>query len=215
MMGLTLKISTCPRAVLTLVAILLTATSQEAGAQRTVRGQFFGTANVFKPLTPPDETRIWGGEAFVGQYMLNAYWQGGVQFFPKGNPTGLGCFTFAGGYMLRAAETRSRMFNLYLGGNAILGADFGSNPLVSIIDDDDSSSDPMSGSGIVDSFGEDPAVAPEAKTAVVWGIEPRMEMEVFFMRKAAFVIGVAAPLKFKSQTSHVSARGHAGIRVNF
>ena len=193
--------------VATLV-LVLAAASVQARAQRTVRGQSLVSAAFMQTVSPPGATSVQGGEVLYGRYLPNSYWQAGAQYMPATGDGGIGCFTFAGGMMWRLAESRSRVFSLYLGGNALFGADFGDiSKAVTDIVAEESSDSITSAPG----DGDDEGV----KTAFVYGIEPRVEVELYLFRKAALVLGVQIPIKMLTQQNNLSLRLSAGIRTCF
>lgn len=177
-----------------------------ARAQRTMKGQFFITGSFMKNFYPAPSTDVLGGEVFFGQYLGSFYWHAGLQYTPSYEKVPMGCVNLAGGAMYRLLETRSRMFNVYVGGDALFGCDYpgGRNVVEDIVVDDKTGAiktdDVQDGSG---------------KTAIVYGVEPRIEFEFFVLKQVALVGGASAPVKVKTQQDVLTGRFFAGLRVNF
>ncbi len=63
---------------------------------------------------------------------------------------------------------------------------------------------------------EDGNDAPEdSRTGLTYGVEPRVETEVFPFRKVGIVTGVSAQARMRSMRSALAAMVYVGIRVNF
>lgn len=198
-------------AVFAVLIILFAGFSWPAAAQRTVRGQFFGSANYMKTVTPSQSLKVWGVEAYVGQYMGSFYWYGGLQMTPPWKESRVGCFNISGGAMYRLFCSRNRMFNGYVGGGALFGVDFPdwNKAAYGIIKGDDSDA----GSTSEETFEE------EFKTGIMFGFEPRLELEFFPLRTVAIVGGATLPIRIsmknQARTQLVTARLYAGIRFVF
>ncbi len=190
-----------------LCGILLTIfalSGQDACAQRTVWGQRMVSAHFMKNLFPSASTKVMGGEAYYGQYFSSFYWQAGAQFTAGTKETPVNCFNLSGGAMYRLFGTRSRMFSMYVGGNALVGVDFASglDAVKEVVSSDNGSVD----------------VEEDEKTygtGFVYGIEPRFELEFFPFKTMALVAGAALPVKFKTQQDVVTGRFYVGARLNF
>ncbi len=200
--------------------------SVEANAQRTMRGQYFGTVNFIDSFYPSEEKGMLGIEAALGQYHGSFYWDTGFQFSPVSEKIGLGCLNVMAGVMWRPICTRDRMLNVYIGGHVIAGADFtGKRFLNDALSGGSGTVSDTSGSEDVDSLSEDVIDIDEqvgaesendlSSTQFVYGVIPRIEFEFFPFKTIALVSGMEAPIKFKSQTSSFSARFYVGLRVNF
>lgn len=191
-----------------LVTLLALMGSQEVAAQRTVSGQRMVSANFMKTFSPSGSGKVMGADAYFGQYLGTFYWQAGAQFTGgKGVP--VMCFNLSAGAMYRLFGTRNRMFNGYVGGNALVGVDFasGSKAVSDVIQSDD-----LGGVSVDDI---DKSEEKVYETGFVYGLEPRVELEFFPFRAFALVGGVALPVKFKTQQDVVSGRLYVGLRLNF
>lgn len=177
----------------------------QAKAQRTVWGQPFFTVNFTHGFTPANASKVMGLEAYYGEYKENHYWQAGVEFTLHSKVEPVSCFVGSYGLMYRLSSNSSRSFNIYVGGNVFMGVDFKTKKVSDeevIISDDSYDT-------------EEETEVKEYGSKFVYGIEPRIEFEIFLSRNTAFILGANAPIKFKSQQDKASGRGFAGIRVNF
>lgn len=202
--SLTIKAALCG-----ILMTVLALSGHDACAQRTVWGQRMVSAHFMKNLFPAANVKVMGGEAYFGQYFSSFYWQAGAQFTAGTRDVPVNCFTLSGGAMYRLYGTRSRMFNMYVGGSAMLGLDFvSSTDAVTTVIDADSTSGihlPDEENGDEKTYG----------TGFVIGIEPRVELEFFPLRSAALVGGFTMPIKFKTQQDVVTGRFYIGARLNF
>ena len=183
-----------------------------AFAQRTVQGQFFADVNYIHTVAPMSKPPVLGGELFVGQYLANCYWQAGFQMTPPTKKSYLtedgtgfvhqyGCFLASGGMMYRFFGTRNRVFSLYGGGNALFGLDFpdfGAAAQNVFVDKE---------SGRISDKTED------LKASIVYGLEPRLEAEIYFSRKAAVVLGVAVPVRISTKNNGTITEEYEGTRL--
>lgn len=177
-----------------------------AGAQRTMRGQWYATACGTATLSPTAGSHP-GIGIEAGRYTITAKWSGSLRCIaPRGS--GSGSFTAAGSWMYRIAADRSRAFNLYGGGGAFLGVDYDDihGAIEEVISDSGSSSSSTWTQ-------EEDASSP--RTAFTYGLEPALEMELFFARKAALVAGVSLPVRPATRQETLSLRASAGVRINF
>ena len=191
------------RLVVAVVAVAASLfSSAECPAQRTMRGQGFVTAGAFHGVAPQSSSSVYGAGVRAGSYMLSSYWEAGLDVSPRTAPDSLGCVTISGGMMWRVAETRSRAFNLYGGADVFAGIDFTDfgGAAEGIVDDGKPTGQDSSGDGAA---------------GFVYGLEPRLEAEVFVARRLAFVFSSQFPLKLRSRQDHVSARVGVGIRLCF
>jgi hypothetical protein len=188
------------------IVLSLFLTGLPARAQRTMKGQFFLTGSFMKNFYPAAGTDVLGGEVYFRQYLGSFYWHAGLQYTPSYEKVPMGCVNLAGGAMYRLLETRSRMFNLYVGGDALFGCDYpgGRNVVADIVVDD------KTGAIKTDDVPDD-----SGKTAIVYGVEPRIELEFFLLKQVALVAGASAPVKIRTQQDVLSGRYFAGLRVNF
>lgn len=167
----------------------------EARAQRTMRGESLLSAEVHYPFSKP----YWlGADLTYGQYLLSSYWKAGVSVteysYPLEDDLSMGYLHAAayGEWMYRLVGTRSRFFNMYGGGGAFLGYEG------------------------VDAFSLLPAEAKEGFGSgyFLYGVSMSLEMEVFFSKRVALILGGRLPLNFSSQFGWFHYQVGAGIRVN-
>lgn len=194
-------------ALCVLAAAILFFSGSPLNAQRTSRGQFFMNASYINGLFPQRALYTLGGELGMGQYQSNAYWESGVRYNPTTRMMTVGSIVAYGGYMFRIAGTRNRAFSFYGGGRGFIGVDYttGAAPIDDIVIGGDSSSS-ASASSVEETGG---------KTRLLVGIDPRVEIEWFFVRKVAFIASVSVPVKFMTQQQVVAVRASAGFRFNF
>lgn len=189
------------RAALCGAVVCLSFFAQPAFAQRTMSGQYFLSASYVHGVAPEATRKVMGVEGVFGQYNYNGYWMAGMHYTFKSKDVPVGCFTASYGRMFRLLSIRSRIFNVYAGGTIFLGADFGHDTVEEI----------SVQSGYI-SYDE-PEVT-EYGNGFVYGIEPRIEGELFIVRKVSLLLGGAVPVKGKTQQDKVSARFYFGLRVN-
>lgn len=188
-----------------LAAVMLLTPGNTLHAQRTSRGQFLLNASYVNGLYPQRALYTLGGELGMGRYLSNAYWEAGVRYNPTTRMMTVGSIAAYGGYMFRIAGTRTRSFNFYGGGRGFLGVDYttGAAPIDDIVIGGQSSSGTASST-------EDTG----GKTGFLVGIDPRVEIEWFFVKKIALIASVSVPVKFITQQQVVAVRASAGIRFN-
>lgn len=179
----------------------------EARAQRTMNMQSFASVSYVNGIYPVGTLGLHGFEGGYGMYLIDSYWEAGVRVNPLFRLVTVGSASVYGGYMYRLASTRSHVFNLYGGGRFFVGMDFtiGSNPFDDIIIGGESTSSTQV--SVIDTS--------EAATKLMLGVEPRIEMEVFLLKKLAFVFSAGFPVKFMTQQDVASGRASAGLRLNF
>lgn len=178
-----------------------------ARAQRTMNEQSFATVSYVNGIYPVGAIAVHGFEAGYGMYLIDSYWEAGVRVNPLFRLVTVGSASAYGGFMYRLAATRSRMLNFYGGGRFFIGVDYtiGSNPFDDLIIGGESSS--SSQVSVIDTT--------EAATKLMLGVEPRLELEFFFLKKLAFVLSASLPVKFMTQQDVASGRASAGLRLNF
>lgn len=179
-------------------ALMLCAVNgMEARAQRTMRGESLLTIDGSYPFSVPNG---WGVGLSYGQYLLLSYWTAGMSvtnhsaLYTDGQVLPyLHAYAY-GDWMYRLLGTRNRAFCLYGGAGAFLGYE------------------------AVDPKGK---VPKEYKTAAdfkdgrfLYGVRISLEMEIFFCRKAAFVVGASAPLNFSSPYGWIHFQVGGGLRLN-
>ena len=183
-------------AVISLALLLVPLT--EASGQRTVPGQWLGDAGVSVPLAPGSPAS--GAWVRAGRYLAGSYWSAGARLAPVSPDGEAGSLLLSGGMMWRLAATRDRLLGLYAGGDVFVGADYTAGL----------------GAAVGDMVAEDGEPAPEdTGTRLTYGVEPRIEAEVFPFRKVGLVAGTAAQVRMRSMRPALAAMIYVGIRVNF
>lgn len=186
----------CLRAVtLAIMAACLIATSCKANAQRTMNGQSMVCLEAATSLL---RLRDAGAEICYGQYLLGGYWYaGGGAMWHRVVTTGRSPMSFidmcaSGGYMHRIFCTRSRNLCLYAGGGAFLGYE------------------------IYDPKGDLPTSISTGLPSgtFLYGITPRIEVELFMTGKLALITGCAAAINFSSPITKARPRITLGLRAN-
>ncbi len=196
------------RLALIAAALLLTTVSLPAGAQRTMRSQWYATVLGTATLSPSAGSHPgFGIEA--GRYTVSGRWAGGIRcIVPARNAAG--SFTVSGAWLYRIAATRSRSLSLYGGAGAFLGIDFDDaiGAVKEVISDD-------TASGSSSSWTKEEAEAASPHSGFTYGVEPSLEAELFITRKVALVGAVSLPVRLATRQETLSLRGSAGIRINF
>ncbi len=177
--------------------LLILALAVCASAQRTAKGQFYIGAD-WATTVYPKVMSYHVVNVGVGQYSLFGKWQAGVQYATR-DAFGIVSVLARGGAMYRFYGSRSRVVNFYGGGDLMLGADFCSEQISVLVPDGD---------------GTTKTETQEATSGFVWGIDPRLEFEVFPFTKVAFYLGASFPVKFSTQQKMFQIVPYVGIRVN-
>lgn len=168
-----------------------------ADAQRTSRGQFYVGAD-WSTTVYPKVLSYHIANVEVGQYTLFGKWQAGVRY-ATADAYGIQSVLVHGGAMYRFCGSRGRVVSFYGGGDFIIGADFCSEQISVLVPDDN---------------GKTKTETKEATTGFVWGVDPKLEMEVFPFTRVAFYLGASFPVKFSTQQKAFSIVPYAGLRVN-
>ena len=177
---------------------LLLAPLTEASGQRTVPGQWLGDAGVSVPLAPGSP--VSGAWVRAGRYLAGSYWSAGARLAPVSPDGEAGSLLVSGGMMWRLAATRDRLLGLYAGGDVFVGADYTAGL----------------GAAVGNVVSEDGDSVPEGSgTGLTYGVEPRVEAEVFPFRRVGLVAGTAAQARMRSIRPALAAMIYVGIRVNF
>jgi len=177
--------------------LFLLAFSFCASAQRTSRGQYFIHAD-YSTTVSPKVMSYHVANVGMGRYTLFGRWQAGVQY-ATADAYGIMSVLARGGVMYRFYGSRGRTFNVYGGGDMIMGADFCSEQISVLIPESD---------------GTSKTETKEARAGFVWGLDPMLEMEVFPFTRVAFYLGASFPVKFATQQKTFSVVPYAGIRIN-
>lgn len=177
--------------------LLILAAVVSASGQRTSKGQFYVGADWATTVYP----KLMSYHVFnleTGQYTLFGKWQAGVQYATR-DAYGIVSVLAKGGAMYRFCASRGRVVNFYGGANLLMGADFCSEQISVLIPDED---------------GSTKTEVQEAKTGFVWGLEPKLELEIFPFTRVAFYLGASLPVKFATQQKAFSIVPYAGLRFN-
>lgn len=167
----------------------------EASAQRTMRGETLLSAEVHHPFSKPYGL---GADLTYGEYLLDSYWKAGASVTEYAHPLSdeqpleyLHAAAY-GEWMYRLAGTRNRCFCMYGGGGAFLGYEG------------------------VDVFSLLPADEKEnfGSGYFLYGVSLSLEMEVFFSKRVAFILGGKLPLNFSSPFGWFHYQAGAGLRLN-
>lgn len=183
------------------ILLCLSGASVKCFAQRTSDGcVHIGLAQQISCYSTPSG----GLDINAGMYMLHSYWKAGLSAtdynaIAKGNNLDGECFDHShfiayGEWMYRLVGTYSRNLNLYLGGGAFLGAN------------------------VYELFRPLPEGTERTfpKSEFIYGLKPAVELEFFFCRKVAFILGANFPFTFSSslETDIAHVVGSLGIRVS-
>lgn len=176
--------------------LLCVANGMEARAQRTMRGESLISIESHYPFSNP----YWMGvDISYGQYLLNSYWKAGVTGTEYSHqitekiPMGYMHIAAYGEWMYRLVGTRNRALNLYGGAGAFLGYE------------------------AIDTWGllPDTVKTDYASGYFLYGVNLSLELEIFFSRRAAFLLCGGLPINFSSQFKKVHTHAGAGLRFNF
>ena len=176
--------------------ILLISQPCQAKAQRTMDGQSIlaVAAGVISFVHPGDLSL----NICYGQYLLSGYWYSSLSAeHNRMATTASYSIRFidayaSGGYLHRLLTCRSRIFGLYAGGGAFIGYEF------------------------IDPMNEQPSniTTTLPSGCFLYGIVPEIEVEFFFMRKAALTIGADSPIFFSSPLRKIHPCLKFGLRMN-
>ena len=172
--------------------LLLALASQPAGAQRTMKGQYFAEASALWAGYRP------GGQAMFGEYLQNSFWAAGISvrsFSKKLSTSDLMPYLdicAEGEWRYRLLSTRSRMLSLYGGGGVMLGYE------------------------AYDPWGRLPETIDTGlgKGTFMYGISAGLQAEFFFTRSMALHVGARVPINFSSDVDWFHWELEAGLRLN-
>ena len=177
---------------------LLLAPLTEACCQRTVPGQWLGDAVAAVTVAPGSPAA--GAGARGGRYLAGSYWSAGARLTPVAPDGEAGSLLLSCGMMWRLAATRDRLLGLYAGGDVFVGADYTAGLGAAV-------------GNVVSEDGND--ASEDSGTGLTYGVEPRVEAEVFPFRRVGIVVGTAAQARMRSMRPALAAMINVGIRVNF
>ena len=147
----------------------------------------------------------YGGEVLYGRYLLRGYWFGGLGFHnrieidaPSGEKVFFPRLQGRGGYMHRLLSTYSRALSLYGGGDAFIG--------VEMLDLYRTLSGATLRSFHNSGFHD---------YRFIYGVAPRLELELFLSPSFAVLAEGRVPLCFGSPFPVLGWELSAGARVNF
>lgn len=185
--------------LVTFIAVI--AVSAEASAQHTAVGQGLVSLHLEYPFSNSFDVR-----ASYGKYVGIGYWDAGVSVADRrcraSESGSIYSFTHANAYgefMFRCVSDRSRRFNLYAGAGIFLGAEI-TDPFGML----------KNGEYAVTKKG-----TQAAKLNFLYGLYPRIELEIFLVDRFAVVIDGAMPSNFSSQFKNVLWEAGIGFRYNF
>lgn len=136
-------------------------------------------------------------EAFYSQYTLNGYWQAGIEGkkyhvpISTGNRLDYIHTLVSSGYMYRVAGTKNRLLNYYMGGRVFMGVEL-TDPLHALPDYISTGLKPVS---------------------FLYGVAPRMDLEVFFSRHCAFLLSAGLPLNFSFKITWFHYEVGLGLKI--
>lgn len=185
-----------------LVVLSLTlADSFECSAQRTSnRSVHIGLAQQISAYSIPSG----GLDLNAGMYLLHSYWKAGLMatdfnvkaggINTNGEYFDHAHFIAYGDWMYRLVGTYNRCLNLYLGGGIFMGAN------------------------VYELFRPVPDTVEKEypKSEFIYGLKPSVELEIFFCRRVAFILGANFPFTFSSslETDIAHVVGSFGVRVS-
>ena len=178
-----------------IACFVLFASSQAASAQRTMKGQLHVGAQASLSADPRLPA---GGELSFGSYLLDSYIAGWINVTPDfislatGHQLGYIPINVGADYMYRAAATRARSVNLYVGGGVFLGWEI-YDPLRRL----PSYIDPGLGKG-----------------TFIYGVAPSVASEFFIARTVALTLEARMPVSISSKAEILKLHLKAGIKVN-
>ena len=178
-----------------IACFVLFASSQAASAQRTMKGQLHVGAQASLSADPRLPA---GGELSFGSYLLDSYIAGWINVTPDfislatGHQLGYIPINVGADYMYRAAATRARSVNLYVGGGVFLGWEI-YDPLRRL----PSYIDTGLGQG-----------------TFIYGVAPSVASEFFIARTVALTLEARMPVSISSKAEILKLHLKAGIKVN-
>lgn len=178
-------------AINTIVFLSFALLSFPASAQRTMSGQ--PSLNISVLYNGPSVC----AEAFFSQYTLGGFWQVGIEGKQYNAPISTGGrldyihTVVSSGYMYRVAGTRNRLLNYYMGGRVFMGVE------------------------MVDPFRRLPAYLSTGLKdySFLYGLSPRMDLEIFIGRRCAFLLSAGLPINFSSRLGWFHYEAGLGFKV--
>jgi len=172
-------------------ALLVIFTAHYASAQRTMSGQ--PSLHISVLYNGPSVC----ADAFFSRYTLGGFWHVGVEGKQYNVPVSTGGIldyihtVVSSGYMYRVAGTRNRLVNYYMGGRVFMGVE------------------------MVDPFRRLPAYLSTGLKdySFLYGLSPRMDLEIFISRRCAFLLSVGLPINFSSRLGWFHYEAGLGFKV--
>lgn len=194
--------------LLAFLSIVFTCISSDAYAQRTARGQYYVDAVGAASITA---TPSLGGSVQAGQYLLSSRWEAGVDLLVKRDGTFYVPVYANASYLFRLCTNSTRAISLYAGLGALMGAEITQPEAVS----SDTGYGDAGGNGLDINFEEvqDAEQAP-SNVAFIYGLQPKVEAELFFLKRVALVASLKMPLTFGSAHQAFNLTGNVGLRFN-
>ena len=133
-----------------------------------------------------------------GQYLPSSMWEAGAfaqyRTYHVSPEYSMPYYPAAlyGDWMYRVAATRSRAFNLYAGAGVFLGWEF-YDPQKTLPDFISSSL---------------------SEGAFLYGVNPKIQAELFFTRRMAVILSGSAPINFTSSCAWIQPYGSFGLRLD-
>lgn len=189
-------------------ALVALTISIPSNAQRTMKGQWFATADYCQDFRK--EGRLLGPEVIVGQYFSGFYWDAGVSMLARlaDGKSGIahrGMYLLEGGACYRLFSTRSHMVDFYVGCDVVFGYDFGNK----VVEYKETEIDINSGlSSVVNQSAKVPVTVSHG---ISYGLVPKVEMEFFPLKTVAVVGGLRTRLLAQTYDTTVEATAGAGI----
>lgn len=167
-------------------------------AQRTSKNTQYISASASWTLSS------FGGELDYGMYLHNSHVFGGLNIgnraeldVPTNEIVNHQSLELLGGWEWRLYGSRSRMVNVYIGGDAFIGAE--------ALDVFKTARETTRQSYYLSGFKD---------YKFIFGISPRAELEFFVSRSVALTAGVRAPVTFLSQYGYINLDVLLGARFN-
>lgn len=178
-----------------MVALLALVWNASASAQRTMPGQMFISGQVSYQFGATPKV---GPDAGIGMYLLSSLWDAGVSAVPLRSETADGVaipswdIHLYGDWMYRLTGTRTRALNIYGGAGVFAGYEM-YDPKRLIPED--------VGTGL-----------PEGGI-FIYGIQPKLQVELFLTRTFSLVVTGSLPVNFSSELGRFRPRVSGGVRL--
>ena len=193
---------------LLLAVLLFICVNSDVFAQRTANRQYHVDINTTASILA---TPSLGGSIMGGQYLLSSRWEAGLELLVKRNKTLYYPTYISASYLFRLCSNSTRSINLYAGLGGLLGAEITTPEPPAA----DTGYGNAGGSGVDINFDEVyEAEQATSELAFIYGFQPKIEAEVFILRRMALVASIKAPLTFGSAHQILNVTGNIGLRFN-